>query len=502
MQLFVKRFSLGVCSLLLMTLSAYAESGGWRVVESSGTVRMALPLATPQLVSTQDVLQANSILTTGFDGRVVLNRDEQQIIVGPNSRMSLPATEEPGMTRILQDLGTLLFKVDKREKKHFRVETPIIAAVVKGTTFTVTAAPDAHIVHVAEGAVEVSSRNAGTPRLVTAGLTARVARANPSVIEYTKDRVKDNLKPKDSAVDHTAREKPSSDGARGVIGLQNAAAKSGGVATAGNRQFIIPDDIGGKSIDFDAVTKGLTQSPENSAARTARMQQRGAIPSSDGASRPASGIVESISRMATNNNNLANIARPDTPHNASDFFENGNGNSTAGGSGNGAVGGSGNSNAGGSGNSTAGGSGNSTVGGSGNSNAGGSGNGNAGGNGNGNAGGSGNSNAGGSGNGNAGGNGNGNAGGSGNSNAGGSGNGNAGGNGNGNAGGNGNGNAGGNGNGNAGGNGNSNAGGNGNSNAGGSGNGNAGGNGNGNAGGNGNGNAGGNGNGNGNGNGG
>ncbi|MHA7873110.1 MAG: FecR domain-containing protein, partial [Hyphococcus sp.] len=165
-----------------MATAASAQNGDWRVVEMTGVARAAQPMSGVQQISTGNALGAGAVVTTGMNGRVVLVRGEQQIVVGPSSRMSLPATEEPGKTRILQDLGTLLFKVDKRDKQHFRVETPIIAAVVKGTTFTVTAGPDAHAVHVAEGAVEVAALSGTARQLVTPGVTAFISRAEPTVI--------------------------------------------------------------------------------------------------------------------------------------------------------------------------------------------------------------------------------------------------------------------------------------------------------------------------------
>ena len=119
-----------LCAALVSIGASVAETGDWDVVETSGTVRTSQAMAGIQQVSTGNVLGAGSILSTGANGHAVLMRGEQQIVVGPNSRMSLPLNQESGMTKIVQDLGTLLFKVDKKEKQHFQVETPIIAAVV------------------------------------------------------------------------------------------------------------------------------------------------------------------------------------------------------------------------------------------------------------------------------------------------------------------------------------------------------------------------------------
>lgn len=365
-----------ICSLMMITVQANAQNGAWQIVEMEGAVRTAQPMGGMQLVSTGGTLDAGAVLTTGMNGRAVLARGDQTIIVGPSSRMSLPAAEEAGMTRVLQDLGTLLFKVDKREKQHFRVETPVIAAVVKGTTFTVSASGDSHAVHVAEGAVEVSSRNGASRQLVTAGLTARVFTNNPSAIQMSA----------------------------------GAPANDGGERTPTDGELVVPTEIGADPLDFATLTDGLVQGAQKSAstATQARFNR-------DMSSTPTGGLGNSIAelrRTGTNNNGAARAAEVSNAggngKGAANGLINGNGNGVANGLINGN--GPGNSNAGGNGN------GNGlidiNVGGNGNGN--GSVNVNAGGNGNGNGNGSVNVNVGGNGNGNGpvnvnvGGNGNGN----------------------------------------------------------------------------------------------
>lgn len=242
MHVFLKGLLAAMCALAVSIVAAGAESGAWRVLETSGAVRTTQAMAGVQMVSTGETLGAGAVVSTGMDGRAVLSNGAQQIIVGPNSRMSLPAVEEKGMTRIIQDLGTLLFKVDKQEKQHFRVETPIIAAVVKGTTFTVTAGASGHSVHVAEGAVEVSALNGGAAQMVTAGMTARVTNNNPGVIEM-------------------------SSGARG--GDEQGESERGGrnferkAESKKAHNLIVPTEIGAGALDFANLSDGLVQPSEN-----------------------------------------------------------------------------------------------------------------------------------------------------------------------------------------------------------------------------------------------
>jgi len=135
------QFAAGIALVFGFATGAMAQN--WTVVQTSGVVRAHHPgagsVSVPVLaLRSQEPLVhqaaygggassvsalglgaplvAGSILTTGGDGRVVLRRGEQEIVVGPNARVSLPADESHGLTRILQDAGTLLFRIDKREE--------------------------------------------------------------------------------------------------------------------------------------------------------------------------------------------------------------------------------------------------------------------------------------------------------------------------------------------------------------------------------------------------
>ncbi len=76
---------------------------------------------------------------TGRNGRVLLVRGEESILIAPNSVVGLPSEKKEGLaTTIKQQAGSILLEVEKKSVKHFEVETPYLAAVVKGTQFRVT----------------------------------------------------------------------------------------------------------------------------------------------------------------------------------------------------------------------------------------------------------------------------------------------------------------------------------------------------------------------------
>ena len=339
-----------------------AAEGAWKINESEGLVRVQQPAGGMHKASLEEALDAGATLTTGGDGRVVLSRGDKHIVVGPNSRMTIPAESNRGVMHVLQDLGTLMFKIDKQPHPHFEVDTPMIAAVVKGTTFTVTVGANYAEVHVAEGLVEVKTPDGIGQAMVPSGVTAFVSKADPSKIEI---------------------QSPS------TTGTPPAGKAAAIPAGSGGQTATISGDLGPGKPDLDTLTNGLLQSSQHANGNASAQGPLRAGSAIDMASTNAQGTpfasVHSQLGASVNGNGNVNA---------------GGANSNAGGNGNGNGNGNANANAGGNGNA------NSNAGGNGNANA----NANASGNGNGNA----NSNAGGNGNGNGNGNANSNAGGNGN----------------------------------------------------------------------------------------
>ena len=116
-----------------------AEGGVWSVSKSSGDVWLTATGATPASLTQANTLKPGDTVRTGPNGRVLLMRGEETILISPNSVIGLPTEQKDGLsTTILQQAGSILLDVEKRNVKHFEVETPYLAAVVKGTHFQVT----------------------------------------------------------------------------------------------------------------------------------------------------------------------------------------------------------------------------------------------------------------------------------------------------------------------------------------------------------------------------
>jgi hypothetical protein len=83
---------------------------------------------------------------------------------------------------VIQNLGTLLFKVQHTGIPHFAVDTPMLAAVVKGTTFTVVVDQNRSAVQVIQGAVQVTAITGGMREIVEGGRTVFVNHDNPKLL--------------------------------------------------------------------------------------------------------------------------------------------------------------------------------------------------------------------------------------------------------------------------------------------------------------------------------
>jgi hypothetical protein len=139
-----------------------ADDGVWVVRKFSGEVWTTTGGVQQASLYADDVLMPGNTIRTGRNGRVMLVRGEESILIAPNSVVGLPAEKKEGLaTTIRQQAGSILLEVEKKNVKHFEVETPYLAAVVKGTQFRVTVTASGAKVDVVRGQVEVADFKTG-----------------------------------------------------------------------------------------------------------------------------------------------------------------------------------------------------------------------------------------------------------------------------------------------------------------------------------------------------
>jgi FecR protein len=156
--------------------SALADDASWRVSKSSGEVWMTTSGVQEASLTNEATLKPGDTIRTGRSGRVLLTRGEETMLVSPNSVIALPEHQKDGLsTTIIEQAGSILIQAEKRNVKHFQVETPYLAAVVKGTQFRVSVNAVGSTVEVIEGRVEVADFKSGQFALVLPGQAAKVA---------------------------------------------------------------------------------------------------------------------------------------------------------------------------------------------------------------------------------------------------------------------------------------------------------------------------------------
>src|SRR5689334_12240764 len=168
------RYVLTMAVALVASSAAFAgDDGVWSISKSSGEVWVTTSGAEQVSLRQEAPLKPGDVIRTGRNGRVLLVRGEETILISPNSVIGLPTEKKDGMsTTIQQQAGSILLEVEKRNVKHFEVETPYLAAVVKGTQFSVTVNGKSTRVEVRRGQVEVSDFKSGQIAQVMPGQAA------------------------------------------------------------------------------------------------------------------------------------------------------------------------------------------------------------------------------------------------------------------------------------------------------------------------------------------
>jgi len=162
----------------LFAKPAASASDVWTVVQGSGTATHWSATGRAAPLNRGDIVTAGDSVETGPDGRWVLQRrgHADSVTVSPGSRFMIPAPAAQGMLAdIIQSMGTLFFNVEHTPGRRFEVDGPYLAAVVKGTSFTIAVAPSESTVDVQQGAVEVQSTGSHQVVLLGPGQFAKVS---------------------------------------------------------------------------------------------------------------------------------------------------------------------------------------------------------------------------------------------------------------------------------------------------------------------------------------
>jgi len=171
----MRKIALSAAPLLLaMSTSAVAAEAGWRLSEVSGDVRV-ISSGGARPATRGALLASGSTIVAGARSKAVIVRNKDVVVVSANSRIRLvPTEQQKGFFQIISEFGTSLFTIEHKKQPHFGVQTPYLAAVVKGTVFSVTVTASGASVQVTQGAVDVATLDGGAHELIRPGMIGSV----------------------------------------------------------------------------------------------------------------------------------------------------------------------------------------------------------------------------------------------------------------------------------------------------------------------------------------
>jgi hypothetical protein len=168
----LNRLLLAACVAGLLACSpAFADD--WIVIKLRGGVEQQIDGNWAEL-KRGDVVSVDRLIRTLADGHVDLQRDKEVVTLGASTQIRIHDQAGERFTTVEQSSGSVEVDAEIRNVQHFSVETPYLAAVVKGTHFVVTAEPTGGSVTVTRGFVAVVSKASQHSTTVTVGQTASV----------------------------------------------------------------------------------------------------------------------------------------------------------------------------------------------------------------------------------------------------------------------------------------------------------------------------------------
>ena len=206
------RGRMAACWFFLVLLTALCigtdvRAGEWRALEARGFITVQEPSKESRRLKVGESVAAGALLSTGADGRATLSDGRDVLNVLTHSRVRIPVSSQGVETKFFQYLGRVRYKVGERNNGSFSVDSPRLAAVVKGTVFEVEVGQGRDRVHVSEGVVAVASKmdartallnrgqsisvssvQAGTPAADTESATLEGLTASDNVVSSTSGR--------------------------------------------------------------------------------------------------------------------------------------------------------------------------------------------------------------------------------------------------------------------------------------------------------------------------
>ena len=164
----------GSVAIAFALISSAALADDWTAGKLRGAV-LQLVDGQWQKLDRGMVVPDTRVIRTLAMGYVSFSRGGETIELGPNTQIQIfdKAGRKP-FTTVQQYFGTVSVEANVENVQHFAVQTQYLAAVVKGTRFTVTASKTGARVEVRRGHVEVDDKGNRSHVVLAVGQSATV----------------------------------------------------------------------------------------------------------------------------------------------------------------------------------------------------------------------------------------------------------------------------------------------------------------------------------------
>jgi hypothetical protein len=222
--------------MLLLPWRLAAADGDWQVAKATAQVKYTTDKVSWHPVRPGMLVPNGAWIATGPRGRAILRRNVESITFHPQTLASIVTTQSTiRRTAVIQPQGTLDLEIEKRAVPHTVVETPFLAAVVKGTAFSVSIDKRSAAVSVRHGLVGVKSFQTGQQAdigpgqsasvdarsgMTTAGLTSKpsITQARATLSRTKAAAAPDKASPAAAGTDGTSHGKGAGKGGTGAKG--------------------------------------------------------------------------------------------------------------------------------------------------------------------------------------------------------------------------------------------------------------------------------------------
>jgi uncharacterized membrane protein YgcG len=147
---------LAIAIVVIFGSAAFADD--WIVVRLRGSVYQHVDGEWVRL-QRGGMVPDSRVVRTMKTGNVEFQRGNETVTIGPDTQIQIfDEGDTKPFTTVKQYFGTVTIEAEVRQVQHFAVQTPYLAAVVKGTKFVVTSGDEGANVQVKRGHVFVEDK--------------------------------------------------------------------------------------------------------------------------------------------------------------------------------------------------------------------------------------------------------------------------------------------------------------------------------------------------------